>query len=590
MVADCDLARRPAREALVRRRGPLQPRGRAAAHKPTPAELPDASLAMAPVRYPVETFTDAERALLEPYFTNLDRPVFALVNLPETVKGAMFARYSRYPGTLRRMFLDEFADDVPRRARGPSTASRASAPRASTSASSSATATTRSPRSAARTWPASGSPTCSPRSSSAAASPPTWSSRPATSPTTSRSSPAAAIATTPTTSSARAYREAMDELFCDLLAQPGDDAGLGRRALAARREQPERAWASSIRAKALDLLRGLLPAVDAEPRRHLRLRPGLRGPAAAAGGLAAARGARLRRDAPRRARAGDRRASSPASGAPTAAATGSRTCASAARRPSARSPGSASTAAWATATPSVELVHVDGTEDDLLAATLYESAGAPEAEIRSRISALDPIERAELIGELAGERRNRRHRPGRGWEAVRYRFEIVSDYGGFRDLQRHRMLTCQWQRLGPELGAGVPEEVREAGRRRRVRAGAGDLEDRVRAARGRRTRRGGAVRALPRLPDPLRARPQRARGDAPAASCAPAARATPPTAPSPRRCTSGSPRCTRRSRRRCATSTPPPSPARADPERDPHPPQAGRRRAGRPAARRQHLG
>ena len=113
--------------------------------------------------------------------------------------------------------------------------------------------------------------------------------------------------------------------------------------------------------------------------------------------------------------------------------------------------------------PSVELVHVDGTEDDLLAASLYESAGAAEAEIRRRIAALDPIERAELIGELAGERRNRRHRPGRGWEAVRYRFEIVSDYGGFRDLQRHRMLTCQWQRLGPELGAGVPEEVREAG-------------------------------------------------------------------------------------------------------------------------------
>jgi thymidylate synthase ThyX len=114
-------------------------------------------------------------------------------------------------------------------------------------------------------------------------------------------------------------------------------------------------------------------------------------------------------------------------------------------------------------TPSVELVHVDGSEEDLLAASLYESSGVPEATIHSRISALDPIERAELIGALAGERRNRRHRPGRGWEAIRYRFEIVSDYGGFRDLQRHRMLTCQWQRLGPDLGAGVPDEVREAG-------------------------------------------------------------------------------------------------------------------------------
>ncbi len=61
---------------------------------------------------PVETFTDAERARLAPHFTNLDRPVFALTNLPETVKGALFARYSRYPGTLRRLFLDEFAESL----------------------------------------------------------------------------------------------------------------------------------------------------------------------------------------------------------------------------------------------------------------------------------------------------------------------------------------------------------------------------------------------------------------------------------------------------------------------------------------------
>ena len=63
--------------------------------------------------YPAETFTDEERRRLAPHFTNLDRPVFALVNLPETVKGALFARYSRYPGTLRRLFLDEFADSLP---------------------------------------------------------------------------------------------------------------------------------------------------------------------------------------------------------------------------------------------------------------------------------------------------------------------------------------------------------------------------------------------------------------------------------------------------------------------------------------------
>ena len=112
------------------------------------------------MEYPVETFSAAERARLEPHVTNLDRPVFALVNLPETVKGALFARYSRYPGTLRRLFLDEFAGSLPE-STAPATYDNARAParRTSTSGSSSATATTRSPSSAARTSPASGSPT-----------------------------------------------------------------------------------------------------------------------------------------------------------------------------------------------------------------------------------------------------------------------------------------------------------------------------------------------------------------------------------------------------------------------------------------------
>jgi thymidylate synthase ThyX len=114
-------------------------------------------------------------------------------------------------------------------------------------------------------------------------------------------------------------------------------------------------------------------------------------------------------------------------------------------------------------TPSVELLGVEGSEIDLLAASLFEAAAVPEPEIRARVEALDEDERAEMLAAMIGERANRRHRPGRGFEALRYRFEIVSDYGAFRDLQRHRLLTVQWQRLGPDLGAGVPEEVREAG-------------------------------------------------------------------------------------------------------------------------------
>ncbi len=59
-----------------------------------------------------EPFTDEERAILAPHFSNLEGPVFALTNLPEAVKGALFARYSRTTKSLRRLFLDEFAKDV----------------------------------------------------------------------------------------------------------------------------------------------------------------------------------------------------------------------------------------------------------------------------------------------------------------------------------------------------------------------------------------------------------------------------------------------------------------------------------------------
>ena len=62
-----------------------------------------------------------------------------------------------------------------------------------------------------------------------------------------------------------------------------------------------------------------------------------------------------------------------------------------------------------------------------------------------------------------GERTNRRHKPGRAFERTDYRFDVLGDYGAFRDLQRHRMLTIEWQRLTPHHGYDVPEPVVEAG-------------------------------------------------------------------------------------------------------------------------------
>lgn len=62
--------------------------------------------------YVAEEFSPEEEDILRRYVTNLDRPVFALVNLPEVVKGALFARYSRSNKSLRRLFLDEFVGDL----------------------------------------------------------------------------------------------------------------------------------------------------------------------------------------------------------------------------------------------------------------------------------------------------------------------------------------------------------------------------------------------------------------------------------------------------------------------------------------------
>jgi thymidylate synthase ThyX len=115
------------------------------------------------------------------------------------------------------------------------------------------------------------------------------------------------------------------------------------------------------------------------------------------------------------------------------------------------------------AAPSVRLLRTHGSEEELLAALLYEASTVGEGETLAAVARLSPEERMALVSDLVAERENRRHRPGRGFETLTYRFEIVSDYGAFRDLQRHRLLTCQWQTLSPDLGADVPHEVEEAG-------------------------------------------------------------------------------------------------------------------------------
>jgi thymidylate synthase ThyX len=406
----------------------------------------------------LESFTAAERERLAPHFTNVDEPVFGLVNLPETVKGALFARYSRYPGTLRRMFLDEFAESLP--GGGAAFASEEGE---------------RAARLYETIFLGYGDDSVAQLGGAHVAC--EWVSnvltkvlqRPRLAAYLEQSTRYIAYDQPMADGGYRYWRDsalgpeyvvAMDALFgaySDALPRvvawvdasfPGD---------------PSPARTRAIKAKALDLLRGLLPAASLSHMGiyatgqtyeqlilHLLAHPLPEARRCGEGILAAIQAvmpsfvARV----PRPDRGGEWVSYLQARDAAASGWT--------ARL-------GLDDASVVAEGPSVRLLHVDGDENALLASLLFEAAGVSEETTRARVSQLSDDERTQMLSDLVGERRNRRHRPGRGFEALRYRFEIVSDYGAFRDLQRHRMLTVQWQRLGPHLGAEVPAELDEAG-------------------------------------------------------------------------------------------------------------------------------
>ncbi len=116
-------------------------------------------------------------------------------------------------------------------------------------------------------------------------------------------------------------------------------------------------------------------------------------------------------------------------------------------------------------------------EEKVLVAIVFSSVGCSEREAARRVRLLGHDDRVALLRAYVGERRNRRHRPGRAFERTDYRFEMVTDYGAFRDLQRHRMLTMEWQRLGISLGYDMPILVAEAGLGERYDEAIGRVEE-----------------------------------------------------------------------------------------------------------------
>jgi thymidylate synthase ThyX len=420
------------------------------------------------MEYPLETLNDAERDRLRPYVTNLDRPVFALVNLPETVKGALFARYSRYPGTLRRLFLDEFAGDLPQGAGAWAEYEGAEGARAA--------------QLYERIFLGYGDDSVAQLGGAHIAC--EWVSnvvtkvlqRPRLAAYLEQSTRYIAYdAPMPDPPGGyRYYRDdelgpdytaAMDALFDTYAAALPAVAGWAEERFPRGADEPEAAHRRAIRAKALDLLRGLLPAASLSHMGifatgqayeqlilHLLAHP-----------LPEARayGDMILREVQAVMPSFVARVERPDRGGEWVAYLRDREAAT--RRWVAHlgldreDPGEAAHG------PSVRLLHVDGTQEDMLAALLFEAAGVSEEETRATIARMSGAQLEKLWEDLVGDRSNRRYRPGRGLETLRYRFEIVSDYGAFRDLQRHRMLTSQWQALTPDLGAGVPSEIDEAG-------------------------------------------------------------------------------------------------------------------------------
>jgi thymidylate synthase ThyX len=409
-------------------------------------------------------FSADESTILARYFTNLDQPVFALVNLPETVKGALFARYSRSAKPLRQLFLDEFAADLPQAGAPPPMAEG------------------RAERLYQRVFTEFGDDSVAQLGGVHLAV------EDASNLLTKVLERGRLMAYLEQSTRYIPYTERRDGAW--RFHVPAELTGSPIRAefidtlnaafeIYARWIDPMRAWferrypkapadsdavyRSAIRAKALDTLRGLLPAAtqsnlgiygtgQAYEALLLRMR---------AHALAEVRDTadamlrELRRVIP----AFLTRVDQPDRGGRWTtylADTRERTRVVADRL---AGPGAADGTA-----AEVTLTDFDPAgEVKVVAAALYPVSQHSDRELFDLASRMSVEERAAVLSACVGDRTNRRHKPGRAFERTAYRFDVVTDYGAFRDLQRHRLLTIDWQSLTPRHGYVQPEAAVEAG-------------------------------------------------------------------------------------------------------------------------------
>jgi thymidylate synthase ThyX len=422
------------------------------------------------MHYASEQFTSEEQEVLRHYVTNLDGPVFALVNLPEVVKGALFARYSRSSKSLRRLFLDEFVDEL------------------DISGDASVDATMglrRAEELYARVFGEYGDDSVAQLGGVHLACEQASNiltkvlERGRLMSYLEQSTRYIPYDTRLWTGHYRYFRDPeilesplgaryvgeMDRMF-DTYAElmPVVTSYLNR-AYPKNDAISDFAYRQSIRARALDALRGLLPAgalsnvgIYGSGQSYELLLLRMRAhPLPEVRSYAELMLVELRKVIPSFLTRVDR----PDRGGEWVDYFVERRDDMAELLASLWSEDDRREAHHGTGVTLVDF-DPDG-ETKVIVAACYPFMNLSEDEIANRVSLLDERQRNALLARYVGERRNRRHRPGRAFERTEYRFDIVSDYGAFRDLQRHRLLTIDWQPLSCALGYEVPDIVRGAG-------------------------------------------------------------------------------------------------------------------------------
>ena len=411
-----------------------------------------------------EEFTANERLTLTPYFTNLDSPVFAITNLPEVVKGALFARYSRSAKSLRRLFLDEFSSDM-----------------AATAVTTSEVGVERAEKLYTRVFSDYGDDSVAQLGGAHIAC-----------------EGASNILTkilergrlmsyleqstryVPYTDQSNGrwkylipeeikdpvlwkhYTETLDAAFATYAHWLEPMQSHYRKRFPKATSDSDGVYRAAIRAKALDTLRGLLPAAtqsnvgiygsgQAYEALLLQMRAN---PLAEAQQYAAAMLTELRKVIPAFLTRVDR------------PDRGERWSKYLAENQTDMQRLSATVLEQVKPEPQDEVVLTDYDPDGeikIVAGALYAVSRLPDDQLLSIARSMSTEERVSVLQAYVGNRTNRRHKPGRAFERATYRFDVLSDYGAFRDLQRHRLLTLEWQNLTPAHGYTEPAAIEEVG-------------------------------------------------------------------------------------------------------------------------------